>query len=280
MKEHEKTEWEDVDWRSYQDIVAGLHAMDEDVSVEEEYEYPVNSGGTKEIDVVVWDNTGHYETTILIECKFHKSRISQQVVDSVSGYLNRTDADKAVIISKEGFQEGAVQRARGSNIELWTLRQLRPETDLQDGEVRYIDLDLNVGKPDIKVKNAKVKPLDKDDEHIEEEIQYEFNPYNSRLYNLQGEPTEETLVKRINNLLHSKDEGEYTEEFKNKAVLIRGDFYQIEFIEYEITYSSLSIQNQMDLLEPVDTIFKNELSKEKEFISLSNALNSFTEEVK
>lgn len=76
-------EWTDLDWRTYQKLVAGLHA-DEETEVETEYEYPIPGSGDKEVDVVVWDRSEHYEYTVLIECKFHDDPLSQSVVQPVS----------------------------------------------------------------------------------------------------------------------------------------------------------------------------------------------------
>lgn len=101
------------DWKVYQKIVAGLHA-DEDTRVETEYQYLILGSGEKEVDVVVWDQSDHYEYTVLIECKFHDDPVSQSVIDSINGYLLKSDADKAVVVSKSGFQSGAIDRAEGT----------------------------------------------------------------------------------------------------------------------------------------------------------------------
>ncbi|MFC7232955.1 restriction endonuclease [Saliphagus sp. GCM10025308] len=111
MSNEGQTGWDDIDWKTYQKISAGLHALDsEDVEVEHEHDYELNSGGSKEIDVVVWDHSGRYTTTTLIECKFYSEPVEQEIVDSLIGVLDHSDANRGVVIAKSGFQQGAIDR--------------------------------------------------------------------------------------------------------------------------------------------------------------------------
>jgi len=276
MADPEKTEWSNLDWESYQKIVAGLHALGEDVEVEHEYDYPVHSGGTKEMDVVVWDTRGRYTFTTLIECKFHGDPIEQEVVDSLVGVLDNSDADKGVVVSKNGFQSGAKERAEGSGIELWTLRQIIPDIDLED-RIQRVNIDMTVNQPRLEVLDMDIRAVEEEQEG--QEIEATFTPQNSIIYTLNKEPTGETLLDRLNQRLNSVHEGEHTEDFEDSLLLIQGDFYQLASVDYRVTYSSGTIEYTTDLLDHADLTLKDELGDTHEFVSLTEALRTFVEEV-
>ncbi|NUC74737.1 restriction endonuclease [Haloterrigena sp. SYSU A558-1] len=274
----EEGELSDLDWRSYQKLVAGLHA-DEETRVETEYDYPIPGSGTKEIDVVVWDQSDHYEYTVLIECKFHDSPLSQSVVDSVNGYFQPSDADKAVIVSKSGFQSGAIERAEGTGVELLTLRQLIPDTDLPVDVLRYVHNNLEITNRHLEVLDMDVEGLDDDEDTEREEVPVVFNQTNSQLYTTDREPRGETLLERRNELEQSMEVGEHTEEFDDVALLINGTFFQLHSMEYRVTESTGTMEFTVDLLEDVDLLYRDELTGDEEYRSLSDALEAFQEHV-
>lgn len=272
----EKTEWSNIDWKSYQKIIAGIHALDRNVEVKDEYDYPVHSGGTKEVDVVVWDSRERYTVTTLIECKFHSGSIEQEVVDSLVGVLNNSDADKGVVISKNGFQSGAKERAEGSGVELWTLRQINPEIDLEN-RIRQVNTNLTVNQPKVEVLDMDVRALE--EKQKGREINATFTPQNSTIYTSNKEPTGETLLDRLNRQAYSTEKGEYTEKFENSLLLIQGEFYELSSIEYRVTHTSETIEHTTDLLDNADLSLKDELGDTHDFVSLTEALRTFVEEV-
>ena len=265
---------DDLDWRTYQKIVAGLHA-DEETRVETEYEYPIPGSGTKEIDVVVWDESDYYDYTVLIECKFHDSSLPQSVVDSVNGYFQRSDADKAVIVSRSGFQSGAIKRAEGTGVELLTLQQLVPGTDLPVDALRYANVNLEVTNRGLDVLDMDIERLDAHPEDEREEVEVVFNEVNSQLFTTGREFLGETLISRMNELKRTKEIGEHTEEFDDIVLLIDQDFYELNCVEYQITESASTTEFTVDMLDDVDIYYKNELTGDKEYRSLSDALDSF-----
>jgi len=274
----DEEEWTDLDWRTYQKLVAGLHA-DEETRVETEYDYPIPGSGTKEVDVVVWDRSDHYEYTDLIECKFHDNPLSQSVVDSVNGYFQRSDADKAVIVSKSGFQSGAIERAEGTGVELLTVRRLIPGTDIPADALRYANVDLNISNRELDDIDMDIEALDDSEDAEREEVEVEFNRTNGHLYTTDRRPTGETLLDRLTELKRSKEVGEHTEEFDDTALLIRGDFYQLHSVDYRIAESTSNTEFTIDLFEDVDLLYRDELTGDEEYMSLSDALGDFREHV-
>jgi hypothetical protein len=61
---------------------------------------------------------------ILIECKYWKSSINQDVVFSLKSRMDDIGATNGIIVSKNGFQNGALQSINNSSIELYTFDSL------------------------------------------------------------------------------------------------------------------------------------------------------------
>lgn len=273
----ERSNWEKVDWTTFQCIVAGLHATgDEDRFVRTEYDYKLPAGGSKEIDVYVKDTSSRYDREILIECKFQSAPVSQDIVDSLNGYLGSSGADKGVIISKSGFQSGAKERGKATGVELWTLKEFNPDEDLHNDLVQYLGIHLTLVKPNLQVTDVDLGPLD-DVELKGRMVTMIPTPQNSRLYTYSKQPTSETLAELLIYFVENNAPGEYTEEFDNRAMLIEGEFYKLNSIEYEITHDTTTSRFEVDLFDKVDLTLKNELKDEQEFTSLKEALESFTE---
>lgn len=272
MCESDREGWSNPEWLSYQQLVAGLHALDEEVEVEHEYEYNLNSGGVKKVDVVVWDHSDRYEETTLIECKFRDDPIEQEVVDSLIGVLNNSDANRGVIVAKSGFQSGAIERAEGTGIELWKLRFIRPEEDLED-LIQRVNYNIEVTEPQLEVVNMDLGAVD--EAQVGRELQVTFTPENSSIYSTDREPTGETLLDRLTERINNVDEGEHTESFEDALVLIQGEFYELRSVQYRIEMHSSRTEFTYDLLDEVDLLFRNELTGTQEFVSLPEAFESF-----
>ncbi|MFC4359250.1 restriction endonuclease [Halobium salinum] len=121
------TDFDGLDCKKYEKLVAGLIAgklkhADNDYKVthdEKNFEYEFH---TKQIDVLVEDSDG---TTTLIECKFQKDRIEQDVLASFGFYLDHSEADKGVLVAKNGFQTGAKKIAKGMGVRLLVLESIQ-----------------------------------------------------------------------------------------------------------------------------------------------------------
>jgi hypothetical protein len=77
------------------------------------------SKGTYEIDVSAEVNLGELKLLFIVECKHWANRVPQDVVLSLKSKLEDLGAHKGIIVSKGGFQKGAIRIARGNGIALW-----------------------------------------------------------------------------------------------------------------------------------------------------------------
>ncbi|GGB81953.1 hypothetical protein GCM10007424_22510 [Flavobacterium suaedae] len=83
--------------------------------------------GQKEIDVITQDLRSEYKPTILIECKFWKEKVNQEIVHSFRTVVNDFGANLGFIVSKNGFQSGCYEAAKNTNIRLVSLKELEAE---------------------------------------------------------------------------------------------------------------------------------------------------------
>lgn len=111
------------DWRGLQ---AGVKNLFCEIGYSAEQECPVKTPrGTVEIDVLAQDNLGDQKITIISECKNWESRVSQNVVHSFMTIMSETGANLGYIISKNGFQSGALDYTKNTNIICITYKELQ-----------------------------------------------------------------------------------------------------------------------------------------------------------
>jgi hypothetical protein len=111
-----------MNWRQYQNEVATLfRAAGCDAKVEEIVE---GARGAHAIDVYVTFKQYGINSVWIVECKYWNRRVSKEKVMALSGIVADCGADKGIIISKNGFQSGAVRAASKTNIILTSLEEL------------------------------------------------------------------------------------------------------------------------------------------------------------
>jgi Restriction endonuclease len=72
--------------------------------------------GTVDIDVFAQDNSSTPPSTYLIECKYWKSDIPKTVIHSFRTVVSDFGSHHGIIIAKEGFQSGAYEAAKNTNV--------------------------------------------------------------------------------------------------------------------------------------------------------------------
>jgi len=92
---------------------------------EESVQVELAGGGKKEIDVHVIDSQASNNQIYLIECKNWDTNVSQEIVHSFKFVMELAGANTGYIVSKKGFQSGAFEAARFTNIQLLTFEELQ-----------------------------------------------------------------------------------------------------------------------------------------------------------
>jgi hypothetical protein len=132
-------------WKEYQSQAAELfRELGCDANVEQNVR-----GARAEHVVDVWVRFKKFglETSWVVECKCWKSAVTKEKVLALKSIVEDVGADRGLLLSKSGFQAGAIRAAESTNITLTDLDDLKSsvqrdlfESLLQRIETRIIEL--------------------------------------------------------------------------------------------------------------------------------------------
>ncbi|QAZ69366.1 restriction endonuclease [Solidesulfovibrio carbinolicus] len=118
-----------TNWR---DLQLGVRNIFREIGYFAEQEYTIETPRGKVcVDVFAVDKVGDHPIKIISECKNWSERVDQSVVHSFMTVMSETGANIGFIISKNGFQAGALEYTKNTNIVCLTFE------DLQE---KYIDI--------------------------------------------------------------------------------------------------------------------------------------------
>ena len=110
-------------WKELQNIVAEI-LNESGLNAKIEY-HPDSVRSDIEIDVFACEKIGNRENIFVIECKNWNKRIPQTVVYSVRTVVQDVGGNTGYIISKKGFQSGAYEAAKLTNVKLLTWHEFQ-----------------------------------------------------------------------------------------------------------------------------------------------------------
>ncbi len=84
--------------------------------------------GSSNIDVVVESKYLGTDFKWFVEAKYWNSNVTKEIVHAFSTVLQNTGADRGFIISKKGFQSGAIKATKHTNISLYTFEEFKKKT--------------------------------------------------------------------------------------------------------------------------------------------------------
>ena len=125
MSNHKKNI--DTDWYNFQEEICehfknlGANAKT-NVTVE-------GVRGISNIDVVVESKYLGTDFKWFVEAKYWNSNVTKEIVHAFFTVLQNTGADRGFIISKKGFQSGAIEATKHTNISLYTLDEFKKKTN-------------------------------------------------------------------------------------------------------------------------------------------------------
>lgn len=131
-----------MSWKQFQKDTANLfRAAGCDAEVEKTI-----SGvrGQHEVDVYVSFKKYGIQCQWIIECKCWNSNVPKEKVAALQSIISDVGADRGVIISKKGFQSGAIRLATNSNITLASLEDLKDyiKEETEKREVDFLEAQL------------------------------------------------------------------------------------------------------------------------------------------
>jgi hypothetical protein len=112
-----------AEWSNYQERVAHFFR---DLGLSAETNVPVRGVRTShDVDVVLRSKHAGLDVLWLVECKAWKAPIPKEKVFALRTIVDDTGADRGFIMAESGYQSGALEAARLTNVSLTSLADLR-----------------------------------------------------------------------------------------------------------------------------------------------------------
>jgi len=112
-----------MSWKKYQEDTAAIFNS---IGWKSEIEKDIEGvRGTHEVDVFVTFKQHGIDCQWVVECKCWNSSVPKEKVLALQSIVDDIGADKGVLVSKEGFQDGAIKQSQKSNIFLTSLDELK-----------------------------------------------------------------------------------------------------------------------------------------------------------
>lgn len=117
-----------ADWGGFEKFVAELNRTGDLVSVEHNAHPIGRSGLARQIDVLVTHRHPPFKIfKTIIDCKLWNSTVKRMHVDAMVTAMQDLGASRGAFFTTKGFQSGALEFARQSNVDLFKLRDLTNE---------------------------------------------------------------------------------------------------------------------------------------------------------
>jgi len=85
--------------------------------------------GKHQVDVVASFEFGGLFYSVIVECKYWNCKVKKAQVATLSSVVSDIGAEKGIIISIRGFQKGALELAKNSNIDLLTFEEFAKKAE-------------------------------------------------------------------------------------------------------------------------------------------------------
>jgi len=172
---------EPTDWKELQTRVAKIFS---DMGFTSEIEKDIKLvRGTVNVDVLAtWKHININEVHIA-ECKYWKKLVPKSVVHSFRTIISDYGANTGYIISRNGFQKGAIEAAENSNIHLFSFDQFQTEFRTKWLNMVVDDLE-KLGYPLRKYSDPLENFYDKDYNLLEKSEQKRFHQLQDKYENV------------------------------------------------------------------------------------------------
>ena len=241
-----------IDWKDFEVFVANIYKYSDELVVEHDVTLVGKSNAKRQIDVIVTQTTKLHKYVTIIECKKWKEPVTRQVIDVLYASVEDLNANKGVIFTTKGYEEGAIEYAKSKNIDIFIVRDIRESEYGAPGRKFSLYLQMFSGKlSNFNFQNTKFyfphgfKPINQPPPFaINFEKEQKF-PENLQLYSinkLKGSNFVELLInirlailkrsyKVFNKII--EPEHEKHEIGLNTKVILNLSEYKFRYLEYE-----------------------------------------------
>lgn len=128
-----------MDWRKYEEETADLF---KGLGCSAKVDKLVQGARAKhKVDVWVEFNKFGFQNKWAVECKYWDSNVTKEKVMALKSIVDDVGADRGVIISKTGFQSGAIRATAYTNITLTSIEDLKQtvQDDLMQSSLYHLE---------------------------------------------------------------------------------------------------------------------------------------------
>lgn len=116
-----------IDWNDFECFIQKMYEEDPNLTVQHNVTLVGKSGAKRQIDVLVKQKTKMTTMITIVECKRWKQRVNRGIIDIVSAAIDDLNANKGVVFTTSGYEEGAIEYAKYKNIDIFLVRDLLDE---------------------------------------------------------------------------------------------------------------------------------------------------------
>jgi hypothetical protein len=239
----------DPDWQRFEQLVARIYlAYCRDADVNWSEKLIDNSGTERQVDVTIRAKIDPYAVLGIVECKYKKRPASISDVEALVTKKRDLNAGFAVMVSRNGFQDGAVAKGRLHDVRLWTLEEAS-RTSWRE-EFRTFELKLHM------FDRVEFKPPIPADAFAQQEYAVEFDKVTI------AAPLKQTTLAAV--LAHAMQDASqrclplpcwYDVEYPDKTeITLRGEVFPLAQLQIHFSYKVPLVQSKR-LSIPLGTSF-------------------------
>jgi Restriction endonuclease len=140
------------DWGGFEEFGGVLFKNSSDVTVEHNVKLYGRSETPRVIDILIRQRIPPTsEIRTIVECKYLSRNVERAEVDALRTVLNETQCHKGVILSRVGFQRGAIAAAKELDIDLFTVRGFKASEPASDSSFDTVVFLVHLGFGDVTV---------------------------------------------------------------------------------------------------------------------------------
>lgn len=129
-----------IDWKEFELFVQKMYQEDSELEVKHDVTLKGKSGAKRQIDVLIIQKNKFHKYITLVECKRWKKKVSRAIVDIVASNVEDLNANKGVIFTTSGYEEGAKEYAQYKNIDIFIVRDLTEDEWGSPGKIIHFYL--------------------------------------------------------------------------------------------------------------------------------------------
>ncbi|MEW6641545.1 MAG: restriction endonuclease [Pseudomonadota bacterium] len=138
------------DWGGFEEFGGTLFENSSEVTVERNVKLYGRSISPRVVDLLVRQRTPPTsEIRTIIECKYLNRNVERTELDALRTVINETQCHKGVILSRVGFQKGAIAAAKELDIDLFTVRDFKASELAVDSSFDTVVLLVHLGFGDV-----------------------------------------------------------------------------------------------------------------------------------